>query len=464
MVIPSFNMCDYLHRTLESLAAQTEPGVMYEIVVVDDGSSDATGEVCETWSLRLPNLHRVFRGRDEASCRALARNTGMREARGDWLIFLDAGVVVPSRFVVDTLDVLSPGDVLIFETLGLFASMDDFQTADAYTADDIIDAVRNMPNWRDRRVALFDRVDADLSRYAAPELLAWTCALGVERSAALSIGGFDESFRQWGAEDVEFAFRLRRAGKGFRPVRHPVVVHLPHLVPPDAEKAKQHRSNLRHLHASAGSRETEIFFHTGDGFAPNLLTERLDRLEPSLSLPPKTRTAYPLLGPDDRLCRLIVFPDPAFATMVEYDRPGHTLVTYNRRQYESFSRSFPSATLTCAVGLSLPYPDACFDEVLLFDAYRLFPPEIRAAQLVELKRVGRCLTLLLTADEAACGVIGRLYRECEGFSWPSVASVLADLSAAGLVIRERARSEMLDRVVTVAATSPTKGESIDAYS
>ena len=52
VIIPTFNRAGMLGATLESLAAQTLPTDQYEVVVVDDGSQDATPEICRSFASR----------------------------------------------------------------------------------------------------------------------------------------------------------------------------------------------------------------------------------------------------------------------------------------------------------------------------------------------------------------------------------------------------------------------------
>jgi len=80
VIIPSFQCAGLIGRALESLNAQTRP--VDEIIVVDDGSSDNTGEMVPA-SVRYLR-HEVNRGV------SAARNTGAREATGDYVMFLDA--------------------------------------------------------------------------------------------------------------------------------------------------------------------------------------------------------------------------------------------------------------------------------------------------------------------------------------------------------------------------------------
>jgi glycosyltransferase involved in cell wall biosynthesis len=82
VVIPAYNAVGYLKGAVDSVLAQTYP--VHEIIVVDDGSADSTFEIAS----RLPSPVRAIRKANGGP--ASARNTGVREATGDWIAFLDA--------------------------------------------------------------------------------------------------------------------------------------------------------------------------------------------------------------------------------------------------------------------------------------------------------------------------------------------------------------------------------------
>lgn len=82
VIIPAYNAEAYLAEAVDSVLAQTLPEV--ETIVVDDGSTDRTEEILASYRDAI----RVIRQPNQGQ--AIARNTGCREARGDWLAFLDA--------------------------------------------------------------------------------------------------------------------------------------------------------------------------------------------------------------------------------------------------------------------------------------------------------------------------------------------------------------------------------------
>ncbi|KRQ06485.1 glycosyltransferase [Bradyrhizobium manausense] len=82
VVIPAKNAAAYIGEAIESALMQDGVG---EIIVVDDGSTDGTDAIVR--AIREPRLRLM---RNDASGVSAARNLGARNARGDWLLFLDA--------------------------------------------------------------------------------------------------------------------------------------------------------------------------------------------------------------------------------------------------------------------------------------------------------------------------------------------------------------------------------------
>ena len=82
VVIPSYNCAAFLRETIESVLAQTFSD--FEIVVVDDGSTDATAEVVKPYESRINYIYQSNKGLPGA------RNTGIGASRGEFIALLDA--------------------------------------------------------------------------------------------------------------------------------------------------------------------------------------------------------------------------------------------------------------------------------------------------------------------------------------------------------------------------------------
>lgn len=85
IVVPVYNSAKYLEECIGSLLAQTyEP---YEIILVDDGSFDGSGEICDEFATHYSHIKVIHKKNGGVSS---ARNKGIEEAKGSYLIFVDA--------------------------------------------------------------------------------------------------------------------------------------------------------------------------------------------------------------------------------------------------------------------------------------------------------------------------------------------------------------------------------------
>src|SRR3954447_16249370 len=102
VVVPIYNVEDYLAECLESLAAQTFEDL--EVIMVDDGSTDGSAAIAESFAARDPRFKLVRRVNGGLSA---ARNTGIEAATGEFLAFVDSDdLVAPDAYekLVGTLD------------------------------------------------------------------------------------------------------------------------------------------------------------------------------------------------------------------------------------------------------------------------------------------------------------------------------------------------------------------------
>ena len=82
LIIPVYNKSEYLRRCLDSVAKQMQDGV--QVIVVDDGSTDGCGAICDEYKDKFEVYHKKNEGV------SVARNYGIKKAKGDYITFLDA--------------------------------------------------------------------------------------------------------------------------------------------------------------------------------------------------------------------------------------------------------------------------------------------------------------------------------------------------------------------------------------
>lgn len=175
-VIPAYNEEALLPATLSALdAAARELGIPFEVIVVDDGSSDRTGEIARRHGARVVDVHH----RQIAA----TRNAGAREASGDVLVFVDADTQVNAAVLRGVVDAVAQG------------------------------AVGGGCAFRfDGRLPLYGRV---LQAVAIPVYraagLASGCLLFATREAFQAVGGFDQAL--FAAEEAAMSRALARHGR-----------------------------------------------------------------------------------------------------------------------------------------------------------------------------------------------------------------------------------------------------------
>src|SRR5579862_8348566 len=94
VIIPAYNAEQTIGESLESLLAQTCPH--WEAIVVDDGSTDSTGEIARQFAARDSRIRMIQQANGGESA---ARNTGISRATYEWLLFLDADDWIAPRYI-----------------------------------------------------------------------------------------------------------------------------------------------------------------------------------------------------------------------------------------------------------------------------------------------------------------------------------------------------------------------------
>ena len=85
VIIPVYNVKDYIKDCLDSVVAQRFPNK--EVIIVNDGSTDGSGDICDAYAAKHADFRVIHKPNGGLSS---ARNRGINEARGEWLIFLDS--------------------------------------------------------------------------------------------------------------------------------------------------------------------------------------------------------------------------------------------------------------------------------------------------------------------------------------------------------------------------------------
>ncbi len=179
VVVPTYNRLPILQKCLAALERQTitDP---YEILVIDDGSSDGTVEFLTTHRDRYPHLRLLTQ--DHAAA-AAARNYGIDSALGKYIAFVDSDITVNPEYLQAHTEVLAQGDKVY--SYGRIINTTNLESPDS-------EPVPPIPIFT---AAIFD-----------------TCNLAIARQWLLAAGKFDTGFFQYGWEDFELGMRIKQLG------------------------------------------------------------------------------------------------------------------------------------------------------------------------------------------------------------------------------------------------------------
>lgn len=199
IIVPVHNGSEYISGCIEALRDSSYKS--FEIIVVDDGSTDDTVEICKRAGVRVIEL-------SDQSGPASARNRGAEEAAGEILLFIDSDVVVRK----DTIERVARNFCTDPDLTALFGSYDDEPAAP-----DFFSQYRNL---------LHHYVHQRSERYAKTF---WAGCGAVRREVFLEEGGFDKKrFEVPSIEDIEFGYRLFERGYKIVLDKELQVKHLKH--------------------------------------------------------------------------------------------------------------------------------------------------------------------------------------------------------------------------------------------
>ena len=188
VVIPTYNRLPILQKCLGALERQEFSGDKiseYEIVLVDDGSSDRTLAWLSENQANLPHV-RVYQQDHQGA--AAARNLGIENATGDTIVFIDSDLVVSETFLQSHADALVKGER-------------DLKSDRLFT----YGAVINTNNFEDPTSEPYKITDFSAAYFATGNVAIATKWLELA-------GLFDTGFQLYGWEDLELGVRLKKLG------------------------------------------------------------------------------------------------------------------------------------------------------------------------------------------------------------------------------------------------------------
>ena len=213
VIIPTYNKKDSLKRTIESLFAQNYPKGNYEIVVVDDGSTDGTEELVHELKHSESAPSNFLYLKQERRGAAAARNLGERKSKGNFLFFLDSDVCLGKNALKVLVDRIQNENIGAIGPICYYAG----DKTKIWSAGGVIYMKRGVCYHFGRRLPIDriafhkdKRMNYQFDREAEVDYLP-SCALLTKRHVFDEVGGFDEDYYIY-YEDSDWCMRARKLG------------------------------------------------------------------------------------------------------------------------------------------------------------------------------------------------------------------------------------------------------------
>lgn len=193
VIIPTYNRSEILRECLSALALQNFPFGSFEIIIVDDGSSENTAEI--VWQVRSPFEIRYFRQNNSGP--AAARNLGVRNAAGELILIMNDDAIATGNLVAGHYYMHQKMNSKRLAVLGTREFRNE-------------DKVRTL-NFLYDQVPFSMRVHSlNGGFYPSPYFVTFNISL--KKKDFEAIGGFDEDFTTAIGEDTEFGIRWTESG------------------------------------------------------------------------------------------------------------------------------------------------------------------------------------------------------------------------------------------------------------
>jgi len=197
VIIPVYNRIDEVKELLDSL--QNQSAKNFEVIVVEDGSTDPCRKVCEAAARRGLDVKYHYK---ENEGRSIARNYGMERASGDYFVFFDSDCVIPADYFRNLENELRKNHLDCYGGPdAAHSSFSDTQKAINYSMTSFL----TTGGIRGGKVRL-------------EKFVPRTFNMGYSREVYEKVGGFREMF----SEDIDMSTRIRHAGYSIGLIQNPV--------------------------------------------------------------------------------------------------------------------------------------------------------------------------------------------------------------------------------------------------
>lgn len=267
VIIPTYNRAAILSHTLQSLTLQTIGSAEFEVIVIDDGSTDETYSVVRSFEnvLTISYLYQDDLGNRTGE----ARNWGISQAKASICIFVDAGMLLSSRCIEEHIRIHQTEERLA--VIGYAYGFEEFNELDRTLVelvnttepDETIAHLRSNSQFWDLRETNYRRHYDRLEDLPAPWVYFWTCNVSVKRQDLVKVGLFDLNFDlTWGFEDIELAYRLHQDGVKIVLHRPAAAIHYPHGKESSVFKDYCQMRNAQYFHQKHRAQQTALYLRS----------------------------------------------------------------------------------------------------------------------------------------------------------------------------------------------------------
>ena len=239
LILSTYNRPDAVEKSLQSLMKQNDKD--FELLVADDGSTAETRELLNSYRSFFKFGFKHIWQEDLGFRLSASRNNALRQARGDYIVFLDGDCLANPEFIANHRKLAEPG---FFVTGNRILASPSF-TKQILAANDFsfpsLGTLFRLKRNKEINKAIsginFPRLDFLRKLYPQKWQRLRGCNFAAWRKDIFAVNGFDEDFVGWGFEDSDFAVRMinnkiyRKSGNFAT-----AVLHLYH---PEGNKAKE---------------------------------------------------------------------------------------------------------------------------------------------------------------------------------------------------------------------------------
>jgi glycosyltransferase involved in cell wall biosynthesis len=233
----------------------------FEVIVVDDGSDEQIDNELKKFRF---NIKYLYFPRSDRSGSSFSRNKGIENASGNVLIFLDCDQLLTKNFIIEH---------VMLHKRNSYRQILQIGTRKMLLPDQNIQELLTHPDQQDFgyetdvRAPIFINLGPDVNQLEGLWFCVFSHNISVTKKSIEKYGGFDENFKGWGLEDVEFGYRMHK--NGVKIIYNPgiEILHQYHLSAFNEKMFASYKKNYEYMCSKYHDTEVkvmEIFFDLYD--------------------------------------------------------------------------------------------------------------------------------------------------------------------------------------------------------